>query len=878
MRISAYFVVFCFLFTTLNSDLEAQGKLCNTDETMELYNKIHPLHKKNIKESFENFRKINHQFQRESNSTTAVIPVHVIVVHKPRQPIGEENNITSKVIEDQIVALNRDFNRENADSSKTPATFSRAGMNIVFCLAKIDPFGKPTDGITRYSTSLPFQANEKIIKESSGWPRADYLNIWITELNGVLGFSYIPGMSSLPDETLDGVVLDYRVVGNGINNPAFNLGRVAVHEVGHYLGLQHTFASNGCEDDDGLEDTPQQDSARTGCPVHPAISCGNNGDMFMNYMDYSNDSCKNAFTQMQVDYMNAVLNGIRKSVIISGRAPECYRVPPLVITGNATRMPRCFGDKTASIEIFTQGGKPPFRYFLDDKEYNSNLISGIEAGRYNVKVIDATGQRDSARYTIFGPDPLKINLEQFNYATCTRLTDSLTVKVNAKGGVPGFLGYNFTFGNQSNRTGIYTRIPSGKQIFYVTDFNNCRDSIVIDIFPKKYQDTIPTAIKSPTCRGDKDGQIQIVKPDTGFQYFIDNKSVKDGKLTNLLPGNYFMRVISNTDGCIYERNLAVADPPQLVIEDVDIRQMPCILPDTSKIIIKAKGGIGVLQYSIDTMSWKTSNIFAGTGTGIFDIRVKDGNGCLVKFNRTVAVTQVGGLFGMFEATDAFCNDNASGRIMMTATGGSGMYNYYLNGNVSSRDIRNLKPGNYNVTIEDRVSRCFQIKNLKVGAQPPMSVSIQQNIINPDNTVQIVFAVQGGLPPYLYSIDGGGSFKSIPVFDQLPAGSYTITVLDNNNCRIDFPVRLTNNSGNEELIPVKVYPNPFTNRFQLELPGNISMPVDLLIRDNSGKTVNQQQINSHLTVIENLDTLSPGLYLMQISNTKMYMNFKIVKTN
>lgn len=877
MRILTYFFLVLILFTTINVYLTGQEKYCNTDEKMDLYNNLHPLHKKNILESFENFRKTTGQFKRESNSTTLTIPVHFIVVHKPRQPIGEANNISEKVIRDQIEALNRDFNRENGDSIKTPAIFSRGGMNVVFCLAKIDPFGKATDGITRYSTSLPFEANEKVIKESSGWPRADYLNIWVTELEGKLGFSYIPGMSSLPDEILDGVVLDYRVVGNGIANPRFNLGRVAVHEVGHYLGLQHTYASKGCEDDDGLEDTPKQDSARTGCPVHPAISCGNNGDMFMNFMDNTNDSCKNAFTQMQVDYMTAILNGIRKSVTISGRAPECFRIAPLVIIGNATKMPRCFGDMTGSIEIFTQGGKPPYKYFLNDKEYNTNLITNLPAGIYNVKVFDSSGFRDSTRYTIFEPDPLKIKLEQFSYSSCTRTTDSLTIKVNATGGVSGFMGYNFILGSESNRTGRYTKVPSGKQIFYVTDFNSCRDSLILDIKPKTYLDTIPTIIKHPTCRGDKDGQIQIANPDTNFQYFIDNKSVKDGKLANLVPGNYNAKVISNTDGCVYERNLGVIDPQLLTIDDVEIRQVPCILPDTSKIIIKAKGGLGALQYSIDSLSWRNSNIFEGTGTGVFDVRVKDSNGCIAKYNRTVAVTQVGGMFGMFESFDAFCSDNASGRIILNASGGSGLYNFYINGNLSSRDIRNLKPGSYNVTIEDRTSRCFQNKTMKIGVQPPMTINIQQTIINPNNTVQILFTVQGGLPPYLYSIDGGGSFKSIPVFDQLPSGGYTITVLDNNNCRVDVPVRLTNSNA-EAILPVRIYPNPFTNGFQLDLPTEFSLPAELVIRDKTGKTAGHHVVNQHKVLIENLSELLPGVYLLQIYNNSTAVNLKVIKTD
>ena len=111
------------------------------------------------------------------------------------------------------------------------------------------------------------------------------------------------GYAQFPDQLAskpDGVVESTTSFGTEGNITApFHLGRVATHEVGHWLNLQHIFGSDiGCGYDDMVADTPIQIGPHGGCPNHPSFSCGNN-DMFMNYMDYTVDACKNIFSQGQ---------------------------------------------------------------------------------------------------------------------------------------------------------------------------------------------------------------------------------------------------------------------------------------------------------------------------------------------------------------------------------------------------------------------------------------------------------------------------------------------------------------------------------------------------------------------------------------------------
>jgi hypothetical protein len=243
------------------------------------------------------------------------IPVVVHVVHKTAA-----QNISDTQIKSQIDVLNLDFRKKNADLPKIPLPFKNlaADARIEFALADKDPSGNQTNGITRRSTTVTgFIDDDKVKRASTGgadaWPRDKYLNIWVCPLgNNLLGYAQFPGGPA----ATDGVVILHSAFGTqGTAAPPFNLGRTATHEIGHWLNLRHIWGDdgNGCNGDDFISDTPNQGSENTGKPTFPHISCSNgpNGDMFMNYMDYSDDDSMFMLTIGQVERMQACLDGDR---------------------------------------------------------------------------------------------------------------------------------------------------------------------------------------------------------------------------------------------------------------------------------------------------------------------------------------------------------------------------------------------------------------------------------------------------------------------------------------------------------------------------------------------------------------------------------------
>ncbi|MCG5215022.1 zinc metalloprotease [Streptosporangium sp. KLBMP 9127] len=265
----------------------------------------------------------NATFQRKTvraprHQEVVTIPVVVHVVYRE-----EEHNVSQEQIDSQLAVLNYDFRLTNADAASIPPVWQplAADSKIEFLLATTDPRGGPTTGVVRQSTRKAEFGDDDGVKfaakgGSDAWPADRYLNIWVCNLVPWLGYAQFPGG---PAET-DGVVVAYHAFGStGTARAPYDLGRTATHEIGHWLNLRHIWGDDGdsCSGDDFVTDTPNQAGPNFGTPSFPTVTCGNapNGDMFVNYMDYTEDRSMFMFTKGQSERMDACLAGPRSSFV-----------------------------------------------------------------------------------------------------------------------------------------------------------------------------------------------------------------------------------------------------------------------------------------------------------------------------------------------------------------------------------------------------------------------------------------------------------------------------------------------------------------------------------------------------------------------------------
>ena len=226
-------------------------------------------------------------------------------------------NMGSQRVRDQIEILNEDFRA-------LPGTPGAGGTDtrIQFYLATEDPAGNPTNGINRVTNNNWFNDSGNYYA-ALAWDTNRYLNIYTTTASGALGYANVPQSGSLPGSTGDGITLLYSAVGrNAPIGPPYNQGRTGTHEVGHYLGLYHTF-SGGCgsvfclNSGDLICDTNHEASPVFGCPVS-RVSC-NTPDPYRNYMDYTDDTCMTNFTPQQALRMRCTISEWRPNL----HRPQC---------------------------------------------------------------------------------------------------------------------------------------------------------------------------------------------------------------------------------------------------------------------------------------------------------------------------------------------------------------------------------------------------------------------------------------------------------------------------------------------------------------------------------------------------------------------------
>ncbi len=342
------------------------------------------MHKPNLQQEQIIRQLINQKEQSNARTEdkTYTIPVlfHIIQTSNPND---EVNKITSAKIKEQVKVINEDFNRLNTDSVRTLTVFKNVAgkISINFVLAKIDSneVRLQEEGIVRHTKfdKSRWQKDdfEREVKPQTIRNPYKYLNIWVVNaMEGrLVGFAQFPDFSTLQglpalggQANTDGVIIiaptfniiEQRKTILFPENYNYGFGRTLTHEIGHFLGVLHTFSDvigGSCDDNDFCEDTPRLRNQSSGCGIVASANKCETLAMPENFLDYTNDACMNLFTKCQVERMKLVLEKcprrkeLTTSTVTSAREENLTTL--ITIFPNPTNS--SFSIKTESLPIKT---------------------------------------------------------------------------------------------------------------------------------------------------------------------------------------------------------------------------------------------------------------------------------------------------------------------------------------------------------------------------------------------------------------------------------------------------------------------------------------------------------------------------------------------
>ncbi len=456
----------------------------------------------------------------------------------------------------------------------------------------------------------------------------------------------------------------------------------------------------------------------------------------------------------------------------------------LLISIPALNNVSCNGGENGNITALGTGGTPPLNFTIGEPLQLSGTFSSLNAGNYNVTVVDANTCNTSTSFTIAEPSAVTILTETSGNIPCYGLHNG-TISVTATGGT-GALAYSI--GGATQAIGDFNGLYPGSYTVTVMDANGCNDvgtTFTITQPSLMVIDSIRTTNLNCYLANNGTGAIYVSGGIPPYTFTSGGISQSTGVYSNLPAGTYNV-AISDYNGCTIQSGpIFISQPPQLLITSQNATNISCF-GYTASVAVVAAGGTSPLTYSIGGAP-QANGYFIGLHGGTYTVTVTDGNGCSINSN-TFNINEPTLMFILDSSySDISCFNAQNGMLAVTPTGGTPPYQYNIipAAYQTSNTFSNLAPGNYVVTVTDnngcRDSAHFTLSQPTVLIIDATSTDVKCNGGN-DGTLAVT--VNGGVVPYnLFWSNGATSYT----VSDVASGIYFVSVTDANNCSISDTV-------------------------------------------------------------------------------------------
>ncbi len=518
-----------------------------------------------------------------------------------------------------------------------------------------------------------------------------------------------------------------------------------------------------------------------------------------------------------------------KSNNITIIAPET----PLSASVSEESNPSCTNDK-GSIFVNPEGGFSPYTIVVTNNttsesytktNVSAHIFDGLGSGNYSITITDSKGCLETKMLDLIAPDPLSATITATSLVCFNDNNGSVTATVNTRNITPTYL-YRLnqydatgttivtTSANQTQNT--FTGLRAGFYSITVSDNFACVvETAIIEI-------ENPEEVKAELIRTSPltcDTGVELLLTASGgsgtYEYSTDNVnwitmtgSSQNLPTTGTLPaGTYRYYVRDAINGCTAVQTNEISEEPIDALTltlNTDAAFINCNGETTASIIASATGGLGNYMFELYTdaslnaasriVGPQSSGEFYNLGAGTYYVNVFSED-CEAPAQR-VDIVNPPLLEATEVVTDVLCFGEANGSIVVTATGGSGVYQYAISPNLNQFSTKNsfqdLAPGNYSVIIQDS-NGCFIQKDYTIENPEPLTVSATavSETCWGSNDGSINLSIAGGTAPYSTKLSTETDFvQDRTSITNLTGGDYIIFVVDANGCEANTGIRVT----------------------------------------------------------------------------------------
>jgi large repetitive protein len=463
----------------------------------------------------------------------------------------------------------------------------------------------------------------------------------------------------------------------------------------------------------------------------------------------------------------------------------------------ATTGPTTCGASNGTITITSGvGGTAPYTYSVNGGAFSTTLsYTGQAAGSHTIIVKDANGCTFTTTVNVAtSPGPTALAVTTVN-STCGASNGIINIGATTGGTGPFTYSVN---GSAFTSTTSYTGFAAGTYTVVVKDANGCTFSTTATVLNTPGPTAQATSTTNATC-GLSNGTVTIgatTGGTPGYTYSFNGSAyTSTTNYTGLAAGTYTV-IVHDANNCAFTVNPVVANTPGPTALSVTTTNSTCGNSNGVITIGAVTGGTAAYTYSVAGSAFTSTTNYTGFAAGTYTVVVKDANGCT--FTTSATVVNTPGPTALAVSTVNSSCGASNGVINIGAvTGGVPAYTYSVNGSAFTGTVSysGFAAGTYPVIVKDANGCTFTVTATVNNASGPTALVVNSTATScgASNGTVTIGAVTGGVAPYTYSFNGG-AYSSTTNYTGQAAGTYNVSVKDNNGCTYSTTVTIANTPG------------------------------------------------------------------------------------